>query len=44
MPVFLSFSPRPGESVMFRDTLVNDFDSREKSAAFAALHQLMVNP
>jgi hypothetical protein len=43
-PVFLSFSPRPGESVMFRDTLVNDFNSREKSAGFAALHQLMGNP
>jgi hypothetical protein len=43
-PVFLSFSPRPGESLMLRDTLVNDFNSREKSAGFAALHQLMGNP
>jgi hypothetical protein len=43
-PVFLAFSPRPGESVMFRDTTVNDFNAREKSAGFEALHRLMGNP
>jgi Transcriptional regulatory protein, C terminal len=43
-PVFLAFSPRRGESVMFRDTLVNDFNARENSAGFEALHKLMGNP
>jgi hypothetical protein len=43
-PVFLAFSPRPGDSVMFRDTTVNDFNSREKSSGYDALHKLMGNP
>jgi hypothetical protein len=43
-PVFLSFSPKPGESIMFRDTTVNEFAAREKSTGFDALHKLMGEP
>ena len=43
-PVFLSFSPSPGESVMFRDTTVNDFRERERSAGFDVLSQVMGHP
>ena len=43
-PVFLSFSPRPGEAVMFRDTTVNDFRERERSEGFQALARLMGHP
>ena len=43
-PVFLSFSPRPGDSIMFRDTTVNEFEARERSAGFHALHKLMGEP
>ncbi len=43
-PIFLSFSPRPGDSIMFRDTTVNEFEARQRSAGFEALHKLMGEP
>jgi hypothetical protein len=43
-PVFLVFSPRPGESIMFRDTTVNDFESREKSTGYHEMDKLMGHP
>jgi hypothetical protein len=43
-PVFLSFSPHPGDSIMFRDTTVNDFDARRESNGYAALQKQMGDP
>jgi hypothetical protein len=43
-PVFLSFSPHPGDSIMFRDTTVNDFDARRGSKGYATLQKQMGDP
>jgi hypothetical protein len=43
-PVFLSFSPHPDESIMFRDTRVNDFAARKKSEGYETLEKLMGPP